>query len=141
MHLSRCDVQIAPSYNAEWGYRNGAQNDIFVPASESSNAAPTGAVQNRVVVVDASSNQTTTMAVEDLHNSSGGGKKVVTQVVTATRVHYATVTAQAANLKMEQQQRKKRALLEMEDPVVPGMQKMKRMKTHVRKASSPHRRL
>lgn len=143
-------LQIAPSYNSEWGFEDGAQNDIFVPASESSSAtstsessndAPVQAVQNRVVVVDAASSQTKTVPIDEINKSAnGGGKGVVTQTVVATRVHYATVTAQAANLKIKQQTKKKikRSLGSDSESMLDAPQLAKRRMTHVRRAS-PHR--
>lgn len=93
--------------------------------------------------MDAASSQTKTVPIDEI-NKSANGKAVVTQTIVATRVHYATVTAQAANLKIEQQTRKKikRSLglvLDSDsDSIRDAPQMAKRRMTHVRRAS-PHR--
>lgn len=124
----------APSYNSEWGFEDGAQQDIFEAeketdsasssssSSSNSNIAPVRAVQNRVVVVNDDTSHTKTLPVGD---SSRG--KLVGSVVVATRYHYATVTAEAQNIKLAQR----------DEAVQPRDLGRARM-AHVRRAS-PHR--
>lgn len=134
-------MQIAPSYNSEWGFEDGAQNDIFVEASSDSsssasastasksspgNAAPLEAVQNRVVVVNAADQQSKTLSAAD------ADKEVLTGTIVATRVHYATITAQAENLKLAER--------DVKIPLpVPQMHKARMVQ--IKRAASPHQRL
>lgn len=134
--------QTAPSYNSEWGFEDGAQQDIFeaaAPSSSSSSStvapadtktAPVEVAQNRVVVVDSEDKQTKTLPVGDVNRFN-----VFTSVVIATRYHYATVTAQAQNLKLEQ--RDESNLDRRNAPPQPRAVEKARM-AHIRRAS-PHR--
>lgn len=91
--------QRPPFYNDEWGYSNGAQNDIFAKDGEEAEAAP--AEHKQMAVENASSSSSATPSetssspseVPTGHDRQTLGP-VTTEVIVQTRTHVIVVTAE-----------------------------------------------